>query len=297
MIFPKKRLIPICLFFLFTLVLSAHAEQSGIGKYSRIISLGPSITESLFAIGCGDLIVGVSDYCIYPPEALEKPRVGGILNPNMERYAILRPDLVIFRGKLDKVKDYCLSRNIDVMETEMDSIASISETVNILGAKLGQEEKAGEVIENIRKELDEVSREVEGLSRPKVFLCVGRTPGGLSSIYTCSKTSFVSQVLKIAGGENVFSDIPTAYPEISKESLIRQAPDIILEMRPAETFSKEQMDRMKEEWALLRTLPAVRNGRIHIMTQDYLLVPGPRVGRAARAIADVIHSNPAGGEK
>lgn len=297
MIFSKKRLIPACLFFLLPLFFSAHAEQSGAGEYSRIISLGPSVTETLYALDCGDLIVGVSDYCIYPPEAVEKPRVGGILNPNLERYAALRPDLVIFRGKLDKVKDYCLSRNIDVMETEMDSISGISDTINILGEKLGKEEKAGEVIANIHKELDEVKREVEGLSKPKVFLCVGRTPGGLSSIYTCSKTSFVSQVLKIAGGENVFSDIPTAYPEVSKESLIRQAPDIILEMRPSETFTKEQMDRMKEEWAILRTLPAVRNGRIHIMTQDYLLVPGPRVGRAARAIADVIHSNPAGGEK
>ncbi|MBI9074401.1 MAG: ABC transporter substrate-binding protein [Desulfatibacillum sp.] len=275
---------------------SLSRAQPPVSHYSRIISLGPSVTETLFALGCGDLVVGVSDYCVYPPEALEKPRVGGLLNPNLERYAALQPDLVIFRGALDKVKDYCLSRNVDVMETEMDSIKGISDTIALLGATLGKENRAKNLIRSMETELAEVRAEVAGLPRPRVFLCVGRTPGGLSSVFTCSKTSFVSQVLNIAGGDNVFADIPTAYPEISKESLMRQAPDIILEMRPAEDLSPSQIERLLREWDALRTLPAVKNKRVYVMTQDYLLVPGPRVGQAARAIARTIHSASAQGE-
>ena len=288
-----QRFCLVC-FFAFSVFFPALGNaQPAASHYSRVICLGPSVTESLFALGCGDVVVGVSDYCIYPPEAINKPKVGGLLNPNLERYAALQPDLVIFRGALDKVKDYCLSRNIAVMETEMDSIQSISDTITQLGSVFGKEERAQALIADIQKELNGIRKEVSGLPRPKVFLCVGRTPGGLSSIFTCSKTSFVSQVLDVAGGVNIFSDVPTAYPEISKESLMRQAPDIILEMRPSEEFSPAQIERLVDEWSIMRTLPAVRNKKVYVMTQDYLLVPGPRVGQAAKAIAKTIHSGSA----
>jgi len=98
-------------------------------------------------------------------------------------------------------------------------------------------------------------------------------------------------LLEIAGGDNIFSNVNIAYPEASKESLIRRAPEIILEMRPAEKISDLQKKRLTAQWDILRTIPAVKNKRVHIMTQDFLLVPGPRVASAAMAIARVLHGD------
>jgi iron complex transport system substrate-binding protein len=137
--------------------------------------------------------------------------------------------------------------------------------------------------------LEAIDREVAGFSRQRVFVCLGREPGGMTSLYTAGGQSFVSEILQIAGGDNIFQDVTQPYPEASKESLIKRAPDVIIEMRPGENISDLRRRQILSEWAILRGGPAVSNRRVYVLTQNFLLIPGPRVAAATRILAHTLH--------
>ena len=256
----------------------------------RVVSMGPNLTETIFALGRGDLVVGVTDFSNYPPEAKDLPRVGGYINPNLERLTVLRPDLVIVRGKYEKVAKYCKRKNIPIVHVNMDSLFSIYQGILELGRIFNKVEKAQALCKTIRHQLEEVSRDAAQYGRQKTFVCLGRAPGSLSSIYTAGGPSFVTEILKVAGGDNIFQDVKQPYPEASKESLIRRAPEVILEMRPGEKISRSRREQIIGDWKILRGVPAISNRKIFVLTEDFLLVPGPRVGIAARFLLKTIQT-------
>ena len=255
----------------------------------RVVSMGPNLTETIFALGRGDHVVGVTDFCIYPPEVRNLPKVGGYINPNLERLLALGPDLVIVRGKHEKVDRFCRSKAIPILHVHMDTLSSIYEGIIQLGSVFRKVERAQMLCEGIRHQLKAVSRDVSQYPRQKVFISLGRAPGSLANIYTAGGPSFMSEILKIAGGDNIFEDLKQSYPEVSKESLIRRAPEVIFEMRPGEGIPDSRRKQIREDWKALRGIPAIVNGRIHILTEDYLLIPGPRVGVATRFLAKTLH--------
>jgi len=139
------------------------------------------------------------------------------------------------------------------------------------------------------QDLLELARKVQGRPRPRVFISFGRTPGTMTGLTTVSRGSFIHQLVEIAGGRNIFADAPAPYPQISKESLIRRKPEVIIELRPNERPSAERWAQLRADWQRLAMLPAVRSGRIHIQNEDFLVIPGPRVVRAANLIAQRLH--------
>jgi len=176
-----KITVKICLTGMFLAQGFAFAgDQDVCGKYSRIISMGPSVTETIFALGCGDNVVGVSSFCVYPLEALKKARVGGIMNPNLERYEVLNPDLVVFRGTQQKVLSFCKERGIATLDVPMDSLDEIYSGIEKIGQTLGCDRAAFDMALAISLELEALKKNVLSLDRPKVFICLGRSPGGLS---------------------------------------------------------------------------------------------------------------------
>jgi iron complex transport system substrate-binding protein len=251
--------------------------------------MAPHITETVFALGCGKRLIAVTDFCVYPPEAKQLPGVGGYLNPNLERLTALHPDLVILQGKHEKLDRFCRKRGIPVLHVRMDSLSSIYEGIYKLGRVLDCPERAQKLCAAVRADLEQIREKTAGRSRKKVFVCVARPPGSITSLYTAGGPSFVSEILRIAGGENIFSDVTQPYPEASKESLIKRAPEIIIEARPGEEISDVQRRRIISEWNVLSGIPAVVNNRVYIMTEDFLLVPGPRVGASTRCLAQTIH--------
>ena len=271
----------------------SNPGQALAGGYSavpkRVVSIGPNLTETIFALGRGDHVVGVTDFCTYPPEVRNLPKVGGYINPNLERLLALGPDLVIVRGKHEKVDRFCRSKAIPILHVNMDSLSSIYEGIIQLGSVFRKVERAQMLCEAIRHQLKAVSRHVSQYPRLKVFISLGRAPGSLANIYTAGGPSFMTEILKIAGGDNIFEDVKKSYPEVSKESLIRRAPEVIFEMRPGEDLADARRKQIREDWKVLRGVPAIANGRIHILTEDYLLIPGPRVGVATRFLAETLH--------
>jgi iron complex transport system substrate-binding protein len=257
----------------------------------RIVSMAPNITETVFALGGGDRLVGVTSFCVYPPEATRLPKVGGFYNPNLERLIALQPDMVLLQGRHKKVAAFCQDRHIAVLHVDMDSLATIYRGVMKVGRVLGDSARADALCTEIRSGLQGLRQMAGDREEKRVYISLSRTMGSMSNLYTVGGSSFVSQVLGVVGGRNVFADVTRPYPEVSKESLIKRAPDVILEIRPGERLSDVQKSHIIEAWNAFPTLPAVCNEQIYILTEDFLLVPGPRVVLAARRFADAIHGH------
>lgn len=257
----------------------------------RIVSMAPNITETVFALGEGDRLVGVTSFCVYPPEAIRLPKVGGFYNPNLERLIALQPDMVLLQGRHKKVAAFCQERHIAALHVDMDSLSTIYRGIMKLGSTLGVPERADTLCTEIRSGLQRLREMARDREKKRVYISLSRTMGSMSNLYTVGGNSFVSQVLDVVGGKNVFADVPRPYPEVSKESLIKRAPDIILELRPGERISDVGRNRIVEAWSPFPTLPAVSKEQIRILTEAFLLVPGPRVVLAAQRFADAIHGN------
>ncbi len=272
------------------------AQSAAFGQIpQRIICLAPNITEAVFALGAGDRVVGVSQYAAYPPEATSKPRVGALYNPALERLVMLRPDLVIIQQKHEKVESLCRQRGIPVLTVSMTSVESIQAGIRTLGERLDRRETARALCSRIERDLADVERRVAGKPPVKVFLCLGRTPGSLKGLFTVGSRSFLSELIEVAGGQNIFADVQKEYPQVSAESLLARAPEVIIETYPSQELSQARRQRLLKDWRVMSALPAVREGRISFVTDDYVLLPGPRIGRIAERLAELLHAEAANG--
>lgn len=254
-----------------------------------IITFAPQVTETVFALGAGERVVGVSSFCDYPPEVNALPRLGGVIDPDLEKITMLAPSLIIVQGKTEKVAALAEKNRIPVLQVNMDSLTGIFDGVGRIGKELGREEAAKALTAKIQTELDEIRTAVAGRVRPKVFIVTGRTGHDLNSLYTAGGTSFVSELVDIAGGDNIYQRSEIPYVEASKETLVVRAPDVVLEFHAGENLGLEEKAAFIADWAQLPSLPAQRNGRIYLITESYALRPGPRVALVARHIASVLH--------
>ncbi|MBM4033727.1 MAG: cobalamin-binding protein [Planctomycetes bacterium] len=251
--------------------------------------MAPSVVEFLFALGAGERVVGVGDYCFHPPEAKLLPRIGGEYNPNFERILALKPDLLIAQGRAEKLEDFCRRNAVPILRVNTDTLATLRSGLHELGRAVGLEAEADRLAARIQTELAAVASRVAGRPRPKVFLCMSHSPGSLRGLSTAHGASLLSELLDIAGGQNVLGDVPLSYPPVSKDQLLERQPDAILDLHPGEELSDEARRLLLADWAAMASLPAVRSGRVHLLTDDSLLVPGPRVPAVARRLAQVLH--------
>lgn len=256
--------------------------------FHRIVCAAPSITEMVFALGKGSDVVGVSDYSFYPPEAKTVTSIGGLFNPSREKILALDPDLVVYQGEHRALAGFCRERGIPSLSLKIDRMTDITAALVTLGSALKTKNEAARLSEDIRRELDELT-DVTGTRPPKkVFLGLGHTPGDLTGIMTTGSGTFLHELLEAAGGSNIFADAQGSYPRISKEALVRREPEVIIEVL-AEGLSPDNQKLLEEDWKRLASLPAVKEGRIHFLSDDYLLIPGIRVPQTARRLASVIH--------
>jgi len=255
----------------------------------RILCFTPSISETIFALGGGDRIAGVSTYVSYPPEALKKPKLGGHVNPNLERLLTLNPDLVIFQGQGDTIFSFCRDNKIKVMRVAFHNIESIFTDMRSIGKIISETNRAEQLCIDLQQALDEIKAKVSHLPRKKVFFTFDRTPGALGKIYTTNRESFISELITIAGGDNIFGDVKTIYPQISKETLMMRAPDVIIEMKTTEMFADSYTQKFIADWQVLTSIPAVQKNEIHILDDTALIVPGPRIVDACKIFAKILY--------
>ena len=255
----------------------------------RIISFAPNITETVFALGCGARLVGVTDFCDYPPEVATIKRVGGHINPDLETVAMLKPDLIFVQGLHEKVATFAEQNHIPLVRVNMDTLDTIDEGIRIIGETLHRKEEADQLRSRIQSELAALRKETEQLPKLRVLVITTRLTHDMNNLYTLGGASFISEILEIAGGENIFHDAHQAYLEASKESVVARAPEVIIEFHAGEKLSEEDQQRFREDWQTFASLPAVQQNRIYLVMESHALRPGPRVAEIARILARCLH--------
>jgi iron complex transport system substrate-binding protein len=250
---------------------------------ARIVSTFPSITETVFALGAGDHVVGVSNYCRYPAAVLSLPKIGTYTKPDPERIALLRPDMVIIQKTAAGLADRLSALGIPHAEVKVGSLAEVFKMIGDIGRAVGLPERAEKLNGEIRARLSAVRAETAGKARPTVMIVVGRTPGLLTNLVAVGPGAFLGELLEIAGGANVLTETTIAYPHISLETVVRLNPDVILDLSLMGD-SNAQEERLRQPWLSHRELSAVRSAKIFGLTSEVLVTPGPRVVDAVELI-------------
>jgi iron complex transport system substrate-binding protein len=278
------------------LVRFAAAEAAGLRLQAgssapprRIVSLVPSLTEMLYAVGAGAQIVGVSSYDRFPPDVQSLPRVGALLDPDVERILALRPDLVLIYGSQTSLETQLTRARIRIFSYRHGGIAAILKAIRDLGALTGHPGEGERKAREVQAQVDAVRARIRNYPRPRTLLVFGRQPQSLQQVYVSGGTGFMHDVLDVAGGTNVFADVSREAVQPSQETLLTRAPDAIVEVRADNPLTAAQIAAERRTWAALASIPAVRAGRIYFLSGDYLMAPGPRVGLAAETLARALH--------
>ncbi len=250
----------------------------------RIVSHVPSITETLFALGLGEKVVGVSDYCDYPEEAELKPSVGNYFNPSIENIVALDPDLVLTDGHSENIKGL-EGLGITFFVVDPEDIDGIFKDIELLGKVTGTEGKANKLISDMKKDISYVSSRVKDAPKVKVFYIIDATD--LTLPWTVGPGSFADALITMAGGENIAAQAPSAYPQFSLEEVVSSDPEIIiLPAKHGAAFTSPETLKAHPAW---RGITAVRQDRIYTIDGDLVDRSGPRIVQGLKEMAKIIH--------
>jgi len=244
----------------------------------RIVSLNPSTTEILFALGAGDRVVGRTHWDLYPDAARLVPDLGDGLRPNVEAVLAARPDLVLLYASNDNrpAARALRAAGIVTVAIKADRISEFASTVTTLGRLTGRTEAARTLVDSVTRTLDAVRAATASFARPTVFWPLWDEP-----LYAVAGGSFMNDLLEIAGGRNIFAALPQPSPEVSAEDVLRRDPNVIIVgPRSAERY------RTDARW---RSLDAVRKGRVLVFDTAVVARPGVRLGEAAVSLARLLH--------
>ena len=255
----------------------------------RIISLVPATTEMLFAMGAGDRVAGVSNYDRFPPEVERLPKVGGLLDPDVERVLSLKPDLVIVYDTQTDLKRQLERAQVPMFLYVHRGLPDITGTMRALGARVGATAAADAAASRIEQQLAAIGRRVAGRTRPKTLLVFGREAGTLRHVMASGGYGFLHDVLEIAGGADVLGGMRRQSVDMSTEMILTSAPDVIIELHYGGDMKPGSFEAERQVWKALPSIPAVRNNRVYLLDGQEFVVPGPRIVVAAERFARTLH--------
>ncbi len=269
---------------------SGSHRNANVG-YERIISLSPSVTETLFALGLGDRIVGVTRFCNYPPEAREKVRLGGYVDPNYEAVAMLEPDIVIVLEEHEEVQKFLAELDITCLVVANKNIDDILGTITVLGETFDVEKRSEALVSGIRGRIAEIQKKTDGLPRPSVLISVGRNvgTGSLEDVYVAGGNTYYDELIRYAGGRNAYTGANVPYPVISAEGLLHLDPDCIIDLVPALVGKGVDRAAILKDWETVPGLEARKNGKIFVLDGDYMVIPGPRFVMFLEDLVRILH--------
>ena len=249
----------------------------------RLVSLAPSLTEVVFALGRGDWLVGVSDFCDYPPPARTLPRVGGILAPNLERILQARPGLVLVTAEGNSMEGVTpLTRlGLAVFMVRPEGIQGVLDSIALLGRALQAEARASVLAGEIRQQLGRVRDRVQDRGRPRVLYLLWANP-----LMAAAPGTYIHDLIETAGGRNVVQDRTVPYPRIGWEQVLAWAPEVIVLPEHREGEPQALPAEMQRAW---RGVPAVRANRVVSLPSDPIHRPGPRIVEGVERLARAIH--------
>ncbi len=252
----------------------------------RIISLAPNITEILFDLDLGEKVVGVTRYCDFPEKALEKEKIGGMIDLDLERIIALKPDLIIgFRGNPLRVIERLRSLQLPVFVLEMGTnLETLFTIIKKIGTITQEGKKAEVLVESLKKRYDKTQTKLRKIQhQPRVFLSIHGT-----GLWTCGKGSFLNDLVLKAGGVNVAGNIPRKWLHYNREQLIHDNPEVIITLSRSQTEFTKVKDWIKNE-AYLEGTKAVESDRIYFLDENLATRPGPRLIEALEELARILH--------
>jgi iron complex transport system substrate-binding protein len=247
----------------------------------KVVSLAPSVTETLFALGFGDRLVGVTTYCDYPVEAQRLPKIGGFMNPSLEVIVAKNPDVVIgVNTATDPAKAKEMERlGLRVTLISVASLSDILSGIKSIARLMGSPQTGEKLVVKIDANIQAIKKRVAAAPRRRVLLAVGIRP-----LVVVGGRNFIDELITLAGGENIAGNATQPWLNLPEEYVVAKAPQVIIEAG----MGSEQQQSGKR-WADLKSVPAVTNGRVYSYPSDKILRPGPRVGDALTELAGLIH--------
>jgi len=268
---------------------SAVGRRAPEKECKRIICMSPAVSEIVFAIGGGPHVVGVSQHTTWPPEALRKPKCGGFFNPSFERILSLNPDLIVAQGKAADLSAFAAANDVELLSVALTDLESIFTATRRIGRAVGLEPGAELVCAGMRYRLAKVRARVVDRRQVPMLLVIGRQAGSLTGLATAGEGTFLHDLIEAAGGVNVFGDMGRRYGVVNKETLVQRAPEVIVELHGEGHDPEEGLAEARRLWSGMKSLPAVRRERIHVIESTYAMIPGPRVVDLADRLADILH--------
>jgi iron complex transport system substrate-binding protein len=249
--------------------------------------MAPSLTETLLALGLGDRIVGVTRYC---PPVDGAVSVGGYLDPSFEVIVALDPDLVIVMQSHGELVRRLAGLGLRSLQVDQHDVEGIISAIEVIGLRCNVEERGRELSIQLRGELEQVAASVAGQPRPTALVVVGRQPGeGLGGLWAAAGDTFYDDVVRLAGGVNAIGNVNIRYPELSREGLLAVDPDVIIDVLADGGSRGVSIEEAAADWLEVDGLRAVSGGRVHILTEDFVVIPGPRIVDTVRLVAQLLH--------
>ena len=247
----------------------------------KIVSLAPSVTETLFALGFGDRLVGVTTSCDYPAGARAIPKIGGFLSPSLETIVAKRPDVVI---GVSSATDPATAREmkrlgLKVILISLASVSDILSSIQNIARLLGNPQSGEKLVRKIIRQMDQVKNRVAPAPRRSTLLLVGLRP-----LIAVGGNNFIDELITLAGGKNIAGDAAQPWLNLPDEVVVAKAPQVIIEAGMG-----SDRDQSANHWADLKSIPAVQQGRVYPYPSDKILRPGPRIGEGLEEIARLLH--------
>jgi iron complex transport system substrate-binding protein len=260
---------------------AAAAQSAPAPRPLRVVSLAPSVTETIFALGLGDRLVGVTTHCDYPAAAKKIPKVGGFMNPSLESIVAKRPDLVLgVKGATDPAGAREMERlGLRVNLISLTSVGEILSAVKSIARLLGSAASGEKLARAIALRMDRVKERVAPATRRSVLLAVGLRP-----LVAVGGKNFIDELITLAGGENIAGQAAQPWLNLPDEYVVAKAPQVIIE---AGMGSERGVS--SRYWRDLKSIPAVKEGRVYSYPSDKVLRPGPRIGEGLEEIARLVH--------
>lgn len=248
----------------------------------RIVSLAPSVTETLFALGLGDKVVGVTAYCDFPEAARSKEKIGDTLNPNPERLIALKPDLVVMTtaSQLEKLLRQLGDLKIAVYVTDPRSVGDVLDSIRKLGEATGATTEAENIVRQMQTRIADVEVRIKAFPKPRVLYVLQTAP-----LITAGRNTFINNLIQLAGAESVSGNEPTDYPQLSRETAIARAPEVIVAPASHGTELVKEED-LRRDFA---ATPAIKTNRIVWVNPDWVDRPGPRLVDGLEQLAKGLH--------
>jgi iron complex transport system substrate-binding protein len=248
----------------------------------RVVCLAPNLTETVYALGLGAVVVGVTDFTDFPPEAREKPSVGGLTDASLEKIISLHPDLVLALGELNRQEtvEELEHVGIPVFVVDPQGLQGIMASIQHVGDALNRSRDAAHLVERLEAQRAAVAARVEGLPRPKILVVIWYDP-----VITAGNKSFITEVIAAAGGQSVTADIPQAWPQISLEEVVRRSPDFVLLVRGAHGGLTLEDLKAHAGWDQLK---AISDNHV-IYMDEQIIHPSPVAFDALEQLARKLH--------